>query len=567
MKRHITLLLCLFTILSINAQNKPNCFRIYLTDKKNSPYSIEKPEEFLSERALTKRARFNISITEEDLPVNPSYIQQILNVDDTIEVLSQSKWTNTITIFCPRSKSLDSIMRLQFVSQSKPVAHYNLTQIIPNEKPVETEVVTKSTEKITNEQTDSSSHYGYAYGQIAIHHGDQLHKAGYQGKDMLIAVIDAGWRHFNTSPIQQRLYENGQIIGTRDLLPGKNNVYGETVDDERHGAVCTSVISTLYPDSIIGTAPEASFFFIRSENPWTEYPIEEDFWMTAAEIADSIGADVISSSLGYTTFDDSIYYPMTYVNQDGNSLISQVATKATAKGIVVCCSAGNNGADSWGYIARPADAKNILAVGAIDLDRNCAPFSSHGPSYDGRTKPDVTSIGFGTFGIYSDNKKDSIGSFNGTSLSCPVMAGLAACLWQSLPDKTVTELMQIIRENSDQYSTPDAFYGYGVPDFYAAYLAHTTGITSYSIPANQLTIYPNPCDGQCTLSSSTPLHNVQSNLFNMNGQLIQQINNMEIERETKFELTHCNSGIYILQISGYDDNGQRFNTYRKIIKK
>lgn len=564
MKRHFILVTLLFLALCTFAQNEPNCFRIYLTDKKGTPYSIEKPGDFLSERALAKRARFNIAITEEDLPVNPAYIQQILNVDDTIQVLSQSKWTNTITVFCPRSNSLDSIMRLPFVSKNEPVARYNLSQL----NPADTLPQLKSAAvKEDKDLPDSLSKYGYAYGQIAIHHGDMLHAAGYRGKGMLIAVIDAGWSNFNRSPIQQRLFKNGQIVGTKDLLPGLNDVYGAPNNNERHGAVCTSVMSTLYPDSIIGTAPEASFYFIRSENPWTEYPIEEDFWMNAAEIADSVGADVISSSLGYTTFDDSIYYGRSFVDVDGNSLVSQVATKATTKGIVVCCSAGNNGDDPWYHIGHPADAKGILAVGAADISGTCASFSSRGPSYDGRIKPDVMSVGYHTYGISTINDIDSVKTFNGTSLSCPVMAGLAACLWQSLPDKSAPELIQIIRESGDRYMLPDVVFGYGFPDVYAAYLTNSAAISQYTLPENHITIYPNPSDGHYTLASDSPLHQVQFNLFNANGQLIKQINNIEMGNASQLNITDFQSGIYILQISGYNDEGNRFNSFKKIIKK
>ena len=230
---------------------------------------------------------------------------------------------------------------------------------------------------------------------------------------------------------------------------------------------------TTWPDSLIGTAPEADYFFIRSEDAVTETPMEEDFWMMAVEIADSLGADVINSSLGYTTFDDSVRFVSTYADCDGNSLISQVATKAVEKGIIVCVSAGNSGDKPWHFVGRPADARNVLTVGAIDVDAQLAPFSSVGPSFDGRIKPDVVSVGWNTF-VVTEYEITAQGS--GTSFSSPLMAGLTACLWQSLPNKSAAEIIQIIRESSHSYDDPNNYIGYGIPDIYQAYLSNVTGI-------------------------------------------------------------------------------------------
>ena len=559
MKHFFTIISILAIALCTQAQNASNCYRLYLTNKNGTPYSIDKPEQFLSQRALEKRARFNIPITEEDLPINPTYIQQILNVDSTLQIFSQSKWTNTVVVYSPKGTLPDSVLELSFVNYSKPAGYYqpyiDTLSITPDSLPFTLKQATDTEGPWTPEQ------YGNAYAQIAIHNGDQLHSAGFRGKGMLIAVIDAGWSHFDQRPCFKHLYNNGQIVGTRDLLPERNNLYDT---DELHGLYVTSIMATTYPDSLIGTAPEASYYFIRSEESMTETPMEEDFWMMAVEIADSIGVDVINSSLGYTTFDDSIRLPSTYRDCDGTSLISQVAAKAVEKGIVVCVSAGNEGDKPWHHIGRPADARNVLTVGAIDVDSQLAPFSSAGPSYDGRIKPDVVSVGWNTFVL---NEYGYTMQGSGTSFSSPLMAGLAACLWQSLPQKSAEEIIQIIRESSHSYATPNNYIGYGIPDIYQAYLSNNTSIFTPRLPDDLISLFPNPCQNHCTLTTQRSLHNVQINFYNAVGQIILQHRNIELNSYQDFNLSNLKSGIYILQISGYDEEGGRISTFRKIIKQ
>ena len=559
MKRFLTIIFILAIALCTQAQNEPNCYRLYLINKTNSPYSIDKPEQFLSQRAIEKRTRFNIPITEEDLPINPSYIQQILNIDSTIQIFSQSKWTNTVVIYCPQRDLLDSVLLLDFVNYGKPVAYYqpyiDTMSITPDSIPI----ILKQT--MDTEGPWKPEQYGNAYAQIAIHNGDQLHSAGFRGKGMLIAVIDAGWGYFDSLSCFKPLYDNGQIKGSRDLLPGHHNVYDTT---ELHGTYVTSIMATTWPDSLIGTAPEADYFFIRSEDAVTETPMEEDFWMMAVELADSLGADVINSSLGYTTFDDSVRFKSTYADCDGNSLISQVATKAVEKGIIVCVSAGNSGDKPWHFVGRPADARNVLTVGAIDVDAQLAPFSSVGPSFDGRIKPDVVSVGWNTF-VVTEYEITAQGS--GTSFSSPLMAGLTACLWQSLPNKSAAEIIQIIRESSHSYDDPNNYIGYGIPDIYQAYLSNVTGIRTPVMAENQLSVFPNPCENQCTLDTQTPLNQVQINLYNATGQLLLHTRGLSITATHTLDLTPFQAGIYILQITGYNQAGERLSSYKKIIKQ
>lgn len=480
---HLTILLStiILSVASLTAQESPTCYRVTLTDKNNSPYSINNPSEFLSERAITKKNRYAIAITEQDIPVNPQYLQRICAVDNRISVLCVSKWMNTATIYCPDSTKLTDIQNLPFVSNILPVATYDLSNVnkpaVP--KPDESPIVT-----VRDHDSIIPYDYGYGHMQISLHQGDFLHNDGFRGDSMLIVMFDAGWEGVDTCSSFSSLFKNGQIIGTRDLIPWSNNVYS----NHYHGTICLSTMSALQESLLVGTAPKANYFLIRSEEPNSEQLIEEDFWAYAAEIADSLGADVISSSLGYNLLADFPQGNPTYADMDGiTSIASRAATLLGQKGAVVCVSAGNDGNNEWHYIGHPADAIDILTVGAADVTGNIAPFSSFGPSYDGRVKPDVTSVGVNTVCFWPN---DEIGTANGTSLACPVLAGLCACLWQALPEATSTQIMRIVRESSSCYNNPNDSLGYGIPNFYAAY-THNVSVPSHAT-AIKVSTFPNP---------------------------------------------------------------------------
>lgn len=492
------------------AQNTPTCYRISLSDKNNSPYSISNPSVFLSQRALDKRARFNIAITEQDFPVNPQYIQQIKAIDANIQVLCTSKWMNTVTVYCPDSTKPATISALPFVTNVLSVADYDLQGMKKQLQTFENNYISI----VSNPAKDSMADldYGEGYRQIALHNGHLLHKEGFLGNGMLIAVFDAGWAGVDTSVYFHPLFENGQILGTRDLIPGRHNVF----EGHYHGTIVSSTMAILAEGTLVGTAPKANYFFIRSEHPLSEELIEEDFWTQAAEIADSLGADVINSSLGYTTFRDFPQGDFTYEDMDGvTSIASRAATILGQKGVVVCVSAGNEGTSPWYHIGHPADAFDILAVGAANVMGHIAGFSSRGPSYDGRVKPDITSVGVNTTCIWPD---DRLGEADGTSLACPVAAGLCACLWQALPEKTASEIMQIVRESSSCYNNPNDSLGYGIPDFYAAYQNHAhDGVPEHIIPTAY--IFPNPCTNQFNISSREDnIDRVE--LFSIDGKLV-----------------------------------------------
>lgn len=508
--RHLTLIwLLLCVVVSLFGQN-PNCYRIFLSDKNNSPYSIDNPSEFLSQRAIDKRIRFSIPITEQDLPVNPQYKQQILALHPQMQLLAVSKWMNTISVYCTDGSIVQQITSLPFVDSVVAIGSTSL-QNNPSASIPENPVHMVQNVPLS---TKDDINYGDGYGQIAIHNGHLLHAEGFRGEGMLIAVIDAGFKEIEQNSFYQKMVNEGRLVGRYSLRP---NFLDQTyLNGTRHGMRVTSIMAADENGSFVGTAPKASYALIHSECAETEQPFEEDFWINAVEIADSLGADVINSSNGYTVFD---IYPQgshTYAELDGHtSIISRCASLLGEKGIITCNSAGNNGNSSWYFISAPADAFNILAVGACTADSIITDFSSRGPSYDGRVKPDVISMG-GYVNVYY--YANAVYSENGTSFSSPIIAGLSACLWQAMPSYTATEIMQIIRESSHLYNNPNPDYGYGIPDFYKAYTTHV-GINDYN-PLT-LSVYPNPVTDK--LNIVNPDGNIQTvTLYNASGQLILQ---------------------------------------------
>lgn len=530
-----TILLTLIS-LPLSAQTG-NCYRAVLTDKNNSPYSVSSPEQFLSQRAIDKRQRYAIPVTEEDLPVNPSYVSAIREIDSSIRILSLSKWTNTLTFLCQDEELVNEIRNLPFVSDVVVVGNY------PLEK---SRIPTVPVQKLRQETFDTT-YYGAAYPQIALHNGHLLHNEGFMGEGMLIAVLDAGWTGFDELPIFQSLYENGQIWGTYNFIPYVEGVYSL----HSHGTSCTSEIAVCEADSFVGAAPRANFFFIRTEDPIFEMPLEEDFWIAGAELADSIGADVISSSLGYTTFDDSTFV-RDYSTCDGEYSIASVgATMASHRGIVVCVAAGNEGSNVWHKLSRPGDANDILCVGAVNRDSLYAPFSGCGPSYDGRVKPDVASCGWEAR-FFDDEGMVSVG--NGTSCATPIIAGMSACLWQAMPQFNSLEIMQIIRECGHQYTTPDTLMGYGIPDFYRAWeLNHTVGIDEMPSPERAWSVYPNPCEGEFWVVNSSAKR-IQVEVYDMTGRLLYRSGSWTEDRLLPVRTNAWTSGVYIVKITDGDGN-------------
>ncbi|MDR1004920.1 MAG: S8 family serine peptidase [Prevotellaceae bacterium] len=419
-------------------------YRITLSDKRATPYSIYSPQAFLSERAIERRNRQHLPIDSTDLPVCQTYIDDIRR--QGVHIVLTGKWENFVTVSCNDTTAVQRIRSLPFVRSAKQVWR----------KPADSNHPIPRTRRDTAIYSPTfypDSVYGRAGDQLRMSRGDWLHNAGFRGKGMTIAVIDAGFRNVN----RIESMHNIRILGTHNFVTPSVSVFNA----DSHGTSVLSCIGMNTPGIMTGTAPDADFWLLCSEDIQSEYPVEQDYWAAAVEFADSVGADMVNSSLGYYAFDDSTAN-ITYRQLDGRStLISRQASHMANKGIVLVCSAGNTGSGSWKKIAPPADADHVLTVGAIDRRGMLAHFSSIGNTADGRIKPDVVAIG------RSAEVMDANGSqrhADGTSFAAPILCGMVACLWQALPSLTAKELIALVRRLGNRVDAPDNIYGYGIPD-------------------------------------------------------------------------------------------------------
>jgi hypothetical protein len=383
-----TVLLFTFLCCSLVSFEQYPKWIVQFTDKNNSPFSLSKPVCIFIAKAVDRRTRYTIAIDSTDLPVDPSYIQQVLSAG-VVNYLSQSKWLNQILIYCIDSATIHAIDALPFVASINPVG-YVKKQDNGYQRFRETVEPLASSSSIINNTEGDTLVYGASYNQLHIHNGEFLHEKGYTGDGMTIAVLDAGFYHYKTLTAFDSMRNENHVLGERDFVDYDNSVD----EDHAHGMYCLSTIAANVPGVMVGTAPHATFWLLRSENAASEYPIEEHNWVSAAEFADSAGADLITSSLGYYYFDDPSFnhsYTDIYANA---TTVSRGAAMAANKGMIVTNSAGNEGNDPWKYIIFPADADSVCAVGAVDTLGQIASFSSYG--FPGKVKPNIVSVGAGT---------------------------------------------------------------------------------------------------------------------------------------------------------------------------
>lgn len=503
-------------------------FYVQFSDKHNTPFSINHPEEFLSERAIARRAGQWIACDSSDLPVNPSYVTQIANLG--INVHSRSKWMNGVTVLLTDSSRMSLVRVLPFVSQVQYTGK-KFTQL-------------PSPAAKSKFHTDSL-HYGAATGQVNLLNGEALHEQGCTGSGILIGVLDAGFKNVNINHAFDSLRMQNRLVGAMSVIDPAINVYSE--DD--HGANVLSIMTGNLPGQYLGTAPHASYWLIQTEFVPTEYLVETDFWVRGIEFADSVGVDIINSSLGYSEFDDSSMN-FTYADMNGNvSRASRAAHMASQKGIVVCVSAGNEGTKPWKYISSPADADDILTVGAVTAAGTPSTFSSFGPSSDNRIKPEVCATGTATALI---NPAGSVVYGNGTSFSSPVITGLTACyiqLYKALSNYSVGNLRQNIIQSSSLFEHPDAQLGYGLPDFQSVILNTPTNGTLTYKENGVFKVYYNQSTRQLFIIRDPQLtgNDCYLEIFSISGKIIYK----ELLTKTLnfADLAHFASGIYITCLS------------------
>ena len=491
-------------------------FRIELKDKGNPPFTIENPLEYLSEKSIERRERQGIPVDSTDLPIDPLYLEEIRFTGASITAIS--KWVKTVTVYLPDLSLVPELKNLDFVDTLYCVWKGNsLPGYSTQEKFVKTESSTPSL------KTEMSS-----YTQVSMLKVDLLHQAGFKGKDMSIAVIDAGFLDADQIPA----WDFNQVKEVKNFTYESGDPLRIT---QAHG---TQVLSCML-SNLFGTAPEADYYLFQSEVNESEYPVEEDYWVAAVEYADSIGIDILNTSLGYTLFDDPSMNHV-YEQFDGKTIpASKAASMAGNKGMLLFISAGNEGTKPWKKISVPNDADNIITVGSVNAGSVIAASSSQGPTADGRVKPDLCAMGVNAT-IISYGGIVTNGS--GTSYASPILAGAGACLWQALPHKTSKEIIALMKSAGDRFATPNFVYGYGIPDVNKVYLENVLNVTEISINRKSLLFFD--ATTNCLYMENSDLEKISLQIFNSQGQLIFHDNDVAMQ----VDLNNLNQGVYITHV-------------------
>ncbi|MCD4770007.1 MAG: S8 family serine peptidase [Bacteroidales bacterium] len=501
-------------------------YRIYLKDKGGSDQYQFIPEDYLSPRSIERRIKNGVATDYPDLPLHKPYLDTLRQKG--LYIHCTSKWMNSVV-----------------VTTQLPIDEPELTEIsfIDSVMLVKPPVTGKGETLIKKFEKEYSANESPSFRhQLEIVKGDHLHDMGFEGDGILIAVIDAGFMYGNMVESLSHLFLNNRAGTTYDFVLQTDFVF----DHSYHGTAVLSILAGDIPGHIKGSAPGADYILLRSEDAATEYPVEEDFWVAAAEFADSAGADILSTSLGYSLFDDPAFNH-SYHQMNGETIfISKAAGIAYSRGMIVVNSAGNSRDEPWIYITAPADNENVLAVGSVDQYGKISGFSSAGPSYDRNIKPDIT-----TMGVEVTYQKDpgSLHRGNGTSFSCPVASGLTACLMQAYPTATTPEIMNSIKIGADRYMYPDSLYGYGIANFYNSWVRLNEVIITNN---NKIVIYPNPTTRNLFLRVNDIINDLEIRIYNLSGSLILSRvfygENGPVVQIPEF--SNLQPGIYILAVEG-----------------
>lgn len=516
---------------------------VYFKDKPGAQAYFDNPLTMLSQRALDRRSIQGIALDSKDIPMYQPYINQII-ASNGITVKAKSKWFNCVHV---RGSQTD-INALKLLSFVASVTFANNT-INSTKKTVSKKGKSKPVSKTL--QSTTTFNYGNSANQIQMLNGHLLHQASYTGSGKIIAVMDGGFPGVNTAAPFARLRANNQILGGYDYVNRNTNFYTGI----SHGTSVLSLMGGYVDNVLVGTAPDAAYYLFITEDGPNESPLELSNWVEAAEEADYLGVDIINTSLGYTTFDDSDY-DFTYNDMNGSTtFISKGLDIAFSRGIVCVVSAGNEGNNSWRYISAPADAVNALTIGAVKADETYATFSSQGPTFDGRVKPDVTAQG--QFPYVSDAAGSISNSGSGTSYSGPIIAGMVACLWQALPAKTNQQIKQLITQSADRYTAPTVQFGYGIPDFS---LALANGLSVDTLSKNEFVVYPNPTSDSISVTLADGFNSANVILYTILGQKVLEQN---ITKDySNISMKSLNNGTYLYKI---ESNG--FSKSGKIVKQ
>jgi serine protease AprX len=433
---------------AVLAANSGQRFWVYFRDKGSIElHKISSISQLpLSDRSIQRRmkqGKFPL-YDYSDLRLESAYLQKLRDLGFIIH--QQSKWFNAVSVVATTAE-IEELYRLPFVLKIEKVCSHHFKN---QDRPVDPGEVPLA--KVLQDE------YGPSENQNAMIGIPQAHRIGFHGEGVRVALFDTGFL------LQHDALQQVQVIAGWDFVQGDSVLSNEGADvssQQNHGTEILSIIAGYKPGSLIGPAYAAEYLLAKTENVSSETHLEEDNWVAAAEWADSMGADIISTSLGYSTF-DSGQVDYTYADMDGNTtIITRAADLAASKGIAVFASAGNEGSNSWYYITAPADGDSVIAVGGVRADGSHWPISSYGPSADGRIKPDLMAQGQTVYSA-SPALTDQYTYISGTSAACPLAAGAAAILLSADSTLTVMQLYELMKSTASQAQNPDETMGYGL---------------------------------------------------------------------------------------------------------
>ena len=573
--------------LSSSAQIAPDHHWVGFTDKVGCGVDLSAPDaglQLLSQRALDRRSRQGIALDSLDLPVPPDRIASVLALGMTeegasIRLLHRSKWFNGIVIQFDTARVdsagaaglLAQIAVLEGVAETRSCAWHETSRPL--------EAVNPARPRSWSEHQSGAEGYGQAWDQTRQLRLDLLHGLGHRGEGLLVGVLDSGFDRVDTNPAFARAHDEGRItVGGN--FPNGGAASPWIYSEHYHGAM---VLSTMVGQldapgqaPYLGTAPDAAYVVFRTEDVDWEHLVEEYHWVAAAERADSLGCDVLNTSLGYSLFDDaaSNHSPL---ELDGETFrITQASDIAATKGMLVFNSAGNSGNSPWEKITAPADGDSVIAVGAVDVFGQHASFSSYGPSADGRVKPDLCATGRDAAYVHPDG---SIRTGNGTSFSSPILCGAATSLWSAHPNQPAWAIRRALIESASQWAAPDTVRGFGIPDLWAAHLALGGGAPDATSGGTGVLVYPNPVpasssglrvvftEGNLLSSPDSPLH---WSIADGTGRILTE-GTAERGKETTTTITLATgplaTGAYLLLLRGVaeEDNGERPTAWARFV--
>lgn len=499
-------------------------YRVYFRDKGDYNVNDFPISDLLSEKAVSRREKAGISAPDStDLPVFREYINQISSMGFTLHCTS--RWMNTGLFKTQSPADINPLLNLPFVKDVRIV-----------KKPAG-----KSRFKDKLDILEYQADIPPYDRPLSMLNGYPLHYSGYDGTGILIAVLDGGFINADVISSLSSLRARNGIKGTYDFVSGNKFVY----DYHNHGTAVLSVLAGIIPLLIEGTAPGADYWLLRTEDTSSEFPVEEDFWAAGAEFADSIGADIISTSLGYFQFDDpSMNYKFSDMN--GNTtFVTRAADIAASKGILVVASAGNERGTPWMHIIAPSDGFKVIAAGAVDGFSVISSFSSAGPSADGRVKPDNDAQGVS---VPIQISEGTVSRGNGTSFSCPVLSGMCACVMQAVPAALNTDIIRTLHTSSDRSNSPDSLYGYGIPDM--AVVVGKLQEILVAKPENGSVIGPNPFTGDLEVVFKQVPETLILEIFTVSGDAVVKRNYQQyIGRTLKIsDLQNKGQGVYIIRL-------------------